>query len=67
MAAGLLGLPLQEALRKLAEQGLPRPAVRRTRAPGGGCSEGTDRVVYAAPGGDCLVVARFPDRLKEET
>lgn len=67
MTAGLLGLPLEEALRKLAEQGLPQPAIRRTRAPGGECPGGTERVVYAAPGGDCLVVARFPDRLKEET
>ena len=46
----LLGLPLDEAQRRIREAGLPAAEVAITRAPRRDAAEGECRVVRAAPG-----------------
>ena len=55
----LLGLPLEEALRRWTEAGFPVPTIRETADPRGGHGTGTLRVIRAA--GTEWVTARFLD------
>lgn len=56
---GLLGLPIEEAVRRLREAGL-EPVVRETASPRG-VPEGTLRVIRVRGEGRELTVARFDD------
>ena len=55
----LLGLPLEEALRRWEAEGLPAPAVTQTQDPRGARPEGTLRLVRVREGN--WTVARFAD------
>ena len=55
----LLGLPLEEALRRWEAAGRPAPAVTQTQDPRGARPEGTLRLVRVREGG--WTVARFAD------
>ena len=61
---GLMGLPLAAALEALKAAGEVEPQVEMTRAPRDDGQAGTPRVVRQEAGR--LVVARFPDRVREE-
>lgn len=65
MEGRLLGLDLAAALDALAAAGESEPGIEYTRAPRGESQAGTLRVVRQEEGR--LVVARFPDRVREET
>ena len=55
----LLGLPLEEALRRWEAEGRPAPAVTQTQDPRGARPEGTLRLVRVREGS--WTVARFAD------
>ena len=55
----LLGLPLEEALRRWEAEGRPAPAVTHTQDPRGARPEGTLRLVRVREGN--WTVARFAD------
>ena len=61
---GLLGLPLEAALSRLAREGVtPRVEyAENPRRP----SNGTARVIRVSEGGRVILAARFPDTVKEE-
>jgi len=60
--AHLLGLPLEEAVKLLREEG-QEPVIIRTCSPGKEEREGTERVVRVR--GNELTVGRFPDGTPE--
>lgn len=64
-ADALLGLPLDEALRRLDAEGV-RPAVTVSRAPRRPEGVGALRVVRVRDGGRQLVACAFVDRVREE-
>jgi hypothetical protein len=60
--AGLMGLPLEEALVRLQKEGIEPEIIRVS-----GWREavqGRERVIRVGEGGAKLTVARFPDRVK---
>ena len=60
----LLGLPLEEALRRLEEKGIS-PEILHT-AGRREAAEGTQRVIRVSEDGRRLTVARFPDSVRLE-
>ncbi len=60
--AGLMGLPLDEALRRLREAGIEPEIVRVSGWRE--AIEGRERVIRVSEDGARLTVARFPDRVK---
>ena len=61
----LLGLPLDEALRRWTEAGLDAPAVRETADPRGAHAQGTLRVIRIREGE--WIVAKFRDGTPSRT
>ncbi len=57
----VLGMPLDAALKKLAESGITDAAVKRCDAPRARASRGTLRIVAEKDGGRALTVCLFPD------
>jgi len=58
----LLGLPLEDALRRLKEQGI-EPEILHT-AGRREAADGTERVIRISEDGRRLTVARFPDKVR---